>query len=320
MLSVSSRKRAGGWSEERLHAWLARRSGTLPILAGSPMHDAACLRPFHGRPTISSDQTIEGVHFELSTPGRRVGSKAAARSLSDLAATAARPYALALCVAAAPSVSEAYLRALIRGCAEMGRRFRAELVCGDLAQTRGPLVVSVAALGVLAGRRKPPGRDRARAGDVVLLSGPVGGSPLGRHLRIEPRVLLGRALFDAGARALMDVSDGLALDLSRIARASERRIDLDCGRVPIHADARRLARSSGLPPLEHALHDGEDHELLAALPKSVWGREGPGLQRRFEGLCVIGQVASGEGLWFLEEGDVEPRRFSGRKGWIHGQG
>ena len=108
-----------GWSEARLHRWLARRFAPSPVLSGSPMHDAACLRPTRGRPTLCTDQTLEGVHFEPGVPARQAGAKAVARVLSDLAATAARPYALTLAVAAPGGTSEPYLRGLIEGAAEM---------------------------------------------------------------------------------------------------------------------------------------------------------------------------------------------------------
>ena len=320
---MSSGFTSSSWSEARLHRWLAKRFGRQAILSGSPMHDAACLRPFAGRPTLCTDQTIEGVHFESGVSGRRVGQKAAARVLSDLAATGARPYAITLCVSAGRSVSETYLRSVIEGSAEMAERFRAHLVCGDLSCTENdPLHVSVCGLGSVRGRTKPVGRDRAKPGQLVLLSGPVGGSSLGRHLRIEPRVSLGEALAGNGATCMMDVSDGLALDLSRIAAASRVRIDLELGHLPIHADAHKLARRSGATPLEHALYDGEDHELIATMTQSSWSNNGAALARRFPGLQVIGHVrrAKSPGLWLLDaDSAVAPRPCSGNGGWLHGK-
>ena len=152
---------------------------------------------------------------------------------------------------------------------------------------------------------------------VGLLSGAVGGSSLGRHLRIFPRVELGEWLHRRGATALMDVSDGLALDLSRIAEASGVRIDLD--RVPVHDDALRLARTTGRDPRDHALFDGEDHELLATVPGPEADRILGGASRRFPGLRAIGRVRRGRGLRIRERDDTgAPVPWSGEGGWLHG--
>jgi len=284
------------------------------------MHDAACLRPTRGRPTLCTDQTLEGVHFEPGVPARQAGAKAVARVLSDLAATAARPYALTLAVAAPGGTSEPYLRGLIEGAAEMGARHGAALVAGDLARGEGPLTLSVTGLGHVTGRGRSVGRDRAAAGHVLLLSGAVGGSRLGRHLRIVPRVELGCELHAAGARAMMDISDGLALDLSRLAEASGVRLELDAERLPVHPDARRLSRTSGRTALEHALRDGEDHELVATLPAHAWKRCAARLRRRHPGLVRIGAVLRGGGLGWASGGNaVEPLPELDTGGWIHGE-
>jgi thiamine-monophosphate kinase len=117
---------------------------------------------------------------------------------------------------------------------------------------------------------------------------------------------------------MMDVSDGLALDLSRIAEASEVRIDLD--RVPVHRDARRLARTSGRSAREHALHDGEDHELLATVDRAAGDRLLATARGRFPGLWAIGVVREGRGLWIRDADDAgRPRRWSGKGGWSHGR-
>ena len=281
---------------------------------GSPQHDAAVLRALGGRPVLCTDQVLEGVHFEPGTSPARIGRKAADRALSDLAATAARPRALVLDVAAPRAADERDLRKLIDAVDRRAQVFGAELVAGDLASTSGPLTLSVTALGEFPPRGKPPGRDRARPGDAVLLTGPVGGSRLGRHLCIEPRITEGAWLHRLGARAMMDVSDGLALDLSRLARASGVAITLDA--LPLHRDARRAARISGRTAEEHALSDGEDHELIATLPRRALARVLAGAPRHCPGLVVIGQVAEGAGLWLALDGHEGPWLAAG--GWLHG--
>jgi len=305
------------WSEDRLHRWLGRGPRPAP-LAGSRGHDGAVLRALSGRPVTCVDQTLEGVHFDAGTPPARAGRKAAARALSDLAACAARPRALLLALCAPPEREEAWLRAAIGGVRALGAEHGAELVGGDLCCASGPVTLSVTAFGELPGRRRPPGRDRARAGQVVVVTGALGGSGLGRHLAIVPRLREGRRLFELGASALMDVSDGLAWDLFRLARASGVCVELE--RVPLHRDARRAARADGRAPEWHALHDGEDHELIATLSPAALRRALAAPGGELSGLVRIGRVRAGRGLRLPPlAGAARGRRWTpGEGGWRHG--
>jgi len=307
------------WSEERLHRWLARRPRPARLV-GSRAHDAAVVERLGARPVLCADSCIEGVHWASDCAPGRVGAKAAARALSDLAATAAEARGLLLALHAPPTRSDAWMRALIEGVAREAERHGAELWGGDLAAAPGPVAAAVSALGTLPGRRRAPGRDRARPGQRVLLSGPVGGSLLGRHLSIEPRLAAGRWLWERGATAMMDVSDGLALDLWRLARSSGVRIELELSERPRHRDALRRARASGRSALDHALHDGEDHELLAALSPAAARSalaEAPG---HVPGLVEIGRVREGSGLYLRAQAGVGPWRAWRRAGgYVHGE-
>jgi thiamine-monophosphate kinase len=302
-----------GWSEDSIHRWLSARARPR-ALAGSSGHDAAVLIRILGRPVVCVDQTIEGVHFDPGTPPALVGRKAAARALSDLAATAARPLAILVALSAPGTRSEAWIRGVLAGARAEASSSGADLVGGDLASARGPAHISVTALGRTSRLGKPPGRDRARPGQVLVLTGPVGGSRLGRHLRIHPRLRAGAELFRLGATAMMDVSDGLAWDLHRLARASGVRIDLELDRVPVHADARRASRRDGRDAIDHALHDGEDHELLATLAAA---RVAPA-RATIRSLAAIGRVSRGAGLWLCGS-SAAPRRWRPAEGgWKHG--
>jgi thiamine-monophosphate kinase len=314
------------FDEARLHAWIATWARPAPLV-GSSGHDAAVLAPTSGRPVYCTDQTVLGVHVEVDVAPRRFGAKAVARTISDLAATAARPHATLLALRAPKESSATWLRAVLDGARRRAEALGAPVVAGDLTCAPGPAQLSVTALGTLPGRRTPPGRDRARAGQVLVLTGPCGGSRARRHLVIEPRLAAGEALWRAGATALMDVSDGLGLDADRLARASGVRLVLE--RVPIHRDARAAARASGREPLDHALEDGEDHELLATLPVAAARRllrDGlPGAPAA----AVVGRVEGARraqvGLWLdlaapeecSDERARAPVRWRGR-GWIHG--
>lgn len=304
-----------GWNEDRLHRWLAAELAPRGLV-GTFGDDAAVLRAGGGRPVLCVDQTVEGVHFEPGTAARHVGAKAAGRVLSDLAAKAARPRALLLAVTAARERPERWLRALVLAVQSRARDFGAELVGGDLCARSGPTHVTVSGLGVVAAGT-PPGRDRARPGDVIVITGPTGGSRLGRHLALEPRVAAGRWLAARGARAMMDVSDGLALDLERLANRSGVAIDLE--HVPVHRDARRAARASGRDATWHALHDGEDHELVAALPPDAAEHALRTGRRRFPGLARVGRVRAGRGLRVPgPDGTLVPWSAA-EGGWIHGR-
>ncbi len=303
------------WSEDSLHRWLMRSFGG-DRRKGAIGHDAAVLSTRVSMLAMCVDQCIEGVHFEARTSARAVGTKAASRALSDLAATAAEPLALLLALGAPERAQESRLRGVIEGVAARAKDYGARLVGGDLACVDGPLALSVTAIG-RAPAGEPPGRDRARVGDVVLLTGPVGGSRLGRHLEIVPRLKEGRWLHDRGARALMDVSDGLAWDLFRLARLSGVRIEIE--EVPVHADAEVQARRSGRSARWHALSDGEDHELVATLPARALARVLREAPRRCPRLTVVGRVRAGSGLW-LRETDGELAAWNGKGGWRHGSG
>lgn len=292
-------------------------------MIGRPGHDAVVFGRDPGRPVICCDQVLVGVHVELDENPTAIGAKAALRTLSDLAATAALPRGLLAAVRAPSATEESWIRRLLVGLDRAGSRHGARLVGGDLACVEGPPSVSVTALGTTDASRVPVHRDRGRAGQVLLATGRFGGSRLGRHLRPRPRIQAGIWLHKQGATAMMDVSDGLAWDLYRLARASRVRIVLEG--VPIHPDARRASKVSERSALDHALHDGEDHELLALLPAKkaeaalLAGdhvREGLELARA-DRVRRLGRVETGRGLelelenqtrsWDPEEG-----------GWRHG--
>ena len=302
------------WSEHRLHAWLAKRPKPRS-LRGSVGHDAAVLGTCSRRRAVCVDQTIEGVHFTADASPRSIATKAVGRALSDLAATAARPEQVLLSLSAPKGKSEAWLRALITAASDRAAQFGAELVAGDLACAPGGVHISVTALGSLPGKGRAPGRDRARKGQLVLLSGPTGGSIRGRHLNIAPRLDEGQWLHANGATAMMDVSDGLALDLTRLATQSGVGIVLET--VLVHRDAKWLARKDGRPARQHALTDGEDHELIATIDRKSWTAVEARARAKFPALLVIGRVVASGGLQVVSErGEVEPWKGSG--GWLHG--
>lgn len=282
-------------------AWLVSRLPADPRLEVPPGDDAAVLRPPAMRRTVVTvDMLMEGVDFVLGPDcsPQQVGHKALAVSLSDLAAMGARPEAAFVAVALPRRGGTALGRGIQAGLEPLAAEHGVVLAGGDTNAWDGPLVVSTTALGSV-----PPGaawrRDGARPGDLLVVTGAFGGSLLGRHLAVRPRV---REALAIAARfpvhAAIDCSDGLALDLGRMMAASGTRGVVRPADVPIHPDAVRRAARDGGTPLEHALADGEDFELILALPpdaaRGLLAAAGtPPLDLP---ITVIGAVEGGAGL------------------------
>ncbi len=283
--------------------WLLRRLPADPRLEVPPGDDAAVLRPPALRRTVvTTDMLMEGTDFVLGPdcPPEAVGRKALAVNLSDLAAMAARPEAAVVAVALPRRGGDTLARGLHEGIASVAARHGVALAGGDTNAWDGPLVISVTAIGSVA-----PGaawrRDGARPGDLLAVTGGCGGSLLGRHLAVEPRC---REAAWIAARfpvhAAIDVSDGLSLDLARMMAASGTAAVLELDHVPIHDDAIRMSRAAGdgRTPLDHALADGEDFELLLALPADAaraLAADAPAALGT--PVTVIGEVVEGRGLF-----------------------
>ncbi|MFI5380897.1 MAG: thiamine-phosphate kinase [Tepidisphaerales bacterium] len=253
---------------------------------------------------VGVDQVLDGVHFDSAVHlPRDIGRKVMNRNLSDCAAMACLPAAAVATVALPRSASMDYAKELYLGMKEAAEKYGCAVVGGDTASWDGKLAMTVSILGRSAGIR-PVLRSGAKAGDTIYLTGPLGGSILGRHLRFEPRIELARELAGRGVvHAMIDVSDGLSRDLRHICRESGLGAVIDAERIPLHADALELSKYTGRPPIEHALHDGEDHELI------VVGTSGLGSP-----LIEIGRMVPGEGI-ILRTGAREDRLEAG--GWEH---
>jgi thiamine-monophosphate kinase len=241
---------------------LLDRIGRPGVLLLGPGDDAAVLRTRGAPLAVATDLTIEGVHYpEGGTAG--AGGKAAARALSDLAAVGAEPLGLMVGLALRGRQVAGRVMAIEIGLAKVGKAFGAPVLGGDTKETPGAETIAVTALGRVVGPPPLP-RSGGRPGDALFVTGPLGGSIRGRHLRPRPRVAEGLALRRGRlATACIDLSDGLATDLHRLCRASAAGALLEAARIPIHPDARE---EGGRDPLSRALFDGEDYELLFAAP------------------------------------------------------
>ncbi|GIW96250.1 MAG: thiamine-monophosphate kinase [Pirellulaceae bacterium] len=262
------------------------------VLAGDERHDLV----------ITTDMFLDGAHFDLcQTEPQLVGRKALAANLSDLAAMAAEPLAAFVSVGLPSDNAASLARLLYEGMAPLAERYRCPVLGGDTNCWSGRLVINVCLVG-----RCPAGRawlrSGARPGDEIVVSGPLGGSILGKHFQFEPRVSLALYLRDRyQVHACCDISDGLALDLWRICQASRCGAVVEAERIPIADAAYRQSAHSGRTPREHALSDGEDFELLLAVSPDEQKRmlADPQLQGQ---IFPIGRFCSERGLWMEEQG------------------
>jgi thiamine-monophosphate kinase len=295
--------------------WLSARAPHGPGLSLGLTDDAALIElpaasaTGAGAVVATVDMLTDGVDFRLcEVDPRRVGRKALAVNLSDLAAMAARPLAALVAVALPRQGSAALARELYEGLLPLAEAFETPIAGGDTNTWDGPLAISVTLLGTPS-PAGPLTRSGARPGDHILVTGQFGGSLLGHHFDFEPRVREACYLAEHyPLRAGIDVSDGLSLDLSRLADASGCGAWIDPRLVPIAQSAFEISsqRPGSGTPLEHALGDGEDFELILAVPPEVADRL---LADRTVGVTIarIGQFVAEPGLWqSLADGSRAP--------------
>jgi len=240
------------------------------------------------------------VHFSLATHSAAdVGHKALATALSDLAAMGADPGEALVSFVLPSGFDDEDVLEIARGIAELAARTGTAVAGGDVVRG-GALSVTVAVTGWADREDQLCGRDGAQPGDLVGVTGELGGAArpeeaTPRHRRPEPRLDSGRALARAGATAMIDLSDGLATDAAHVARASAVGLRIELARLPLAAGVgAQLAATAG-----------DDYELLVCGPRE--------LERAAE-LTWVGEVVAGTGLELL---DADGRPAEGLAGYEH---
>ncbi|WP_206831781.1 thiamine-phosphate kinase [Alicyclobacillus fructus] len=285
-----------------------------------------------GRLAVTTDAVVEGVHFRRDTMSPpQIGYKAIAAAVSDIAAMGGEPAWLTVALAVPPSWPEEDVVALYDGVGEAAAAFRTSVVGGDVVSTEGPLWMSITAVGHV---HRPVTRAGARPGDVLFVTGSLGGSAAGldillgrrggsaiaqavlieRHRRPVPRIAFGREAARLGATALDDISDGLASELNEIAEASGVRLVVEGERVPVQPEVTEYARVLGKDPLEYALYGGEDYELVGTAPRDAFARLLAIAQVVGTPVAAIGRVEEGDGVVMRRNGQLE---VVARKGYNH---
>jgi thiamine-monophosphate kinase len=291
--------------------------------------DAAVTVP-PGATATSVDSIVDGVHFRRETASlRSVGHKALAAALSDLAAMGAQPGEAYVQLGVPEDLTMPEADELTQGLSHCARAAGVRVLGGDV--TRAPaLWLGVTVVGHAERASAMVSRAGARVGEVVLVSGPLGGAGAGlllledpgladslapsvaeelraRQLEPSPRLAAGAALALAGATAMIDISDGIAADAAHIAAASGVALVVELERLPLAQGVAEVAVAAGRDPLELAATAGEDYELLATFPPEAVDAATRALEGTGTTPAVVGRVEDGSGF-SLVAGDGTDRR------------
>ena len=267
---------------------------------------------------FKTDAVVEGIHFTKETPPDKIGRKALARCLSDIAAMAGTPTAALVTIALPKDFDAEFVAKIYDGLNALAEKSGVAVVGGETTTNPGRILISIALLGTVP-RGKQILRSGAKAGDAIFVTGELGGSLAEKHLHFEPRLAEARWLAEHfSVHALMDLSDGLGGDLRHILNASQVGAEILKSAVPVSRPAKLAARgnSSAKPPFIAALTDGEDFELLFTIASrdavkllDAWKKKFPKLK-----LSCIGKIVAGEGILIRDK--VGSHKFNAH-GYAH---
>jgi thiamine-monophosphate kinase len=241
---------------------IRKMSGFSPAVLTGIGDDSAVLKSCLPHEVLlwTVDHVVEGIHFDEKTPYRDVGRKALARSLSDIAAMGGTACYATVGLGLPAKFPSSRVDQFYEGFFKLARELKIALVGGDITRSPSQFFSSVAVLGKMPSKNVVL-RKGARPGDLIFVTGTLGNSLAGKHLKFEPRLKEGRWLAEKKiAASMIDVSDGLVGDLGHILEESKVGAFLEASKIPVSKDAMKAFRKKS--PLQQALWDGEDYELL----------------------------------------------------------
>ena len=254
---------------------------------------------------FKTDAVVEGIHFTGETPPEKIGRKALARCLSDIAAMAGTPVAALVTIGLPKNFDTELVVKIYSGLNALAKKYGVAVVGGETTTNPGGIFISIAVLGTVE-RGKQILRSGAKTGDAIFVTGELGGSLIGRHLDFEPRIAEAQWLAENfPIHAMADLSDGLAGDLRHILSGSGVGAELLKAAIPVSLAAKLQARNSpsARPAVVAALADGEDFELLftvagrnAVKLLDAWKKAFPRLK-----LSCVGKIIAGEGITLRDE-------------------
>jgi thiamine-monophosphate kinase len=267
---------------------------------------------------FKTDAIVEGVHFTKQIAPEKIGRKALARCLSDIAAMAGTPVAALITIGLPENFDAEFVAKIYDGINSCAEKFGVAIVGGETTQNPGGILISISLIGTVP-RGKQILRSGAKPGDAIFVTGELGGSLAEKHLEFEPRLEAARWLGENfSVHALMDLSDGLAGDLRHILRASNVGAELLKSAIPISRAAKLAAKKSSTakPAFAAALTDGEDFELLFTITSKnavklldAWKKKFPQLK-----LSCIGKIIAGEGILIRDKSGSQ--KFEAN-GYVH---
>ena len=291
---------------------VAALADACPPFPAGPGGDCAIFPAAQERPyrVSSIDSVVFGRHFDLSCSGAKAGAKLIQRNLSDLAAAGATPGDAMLSILMGPDIDAQWLEDFAHGAGRAAAQAGLKLVGGDVCRTQPGTFSATLAIQGFAYRVLT--RRTAQVGDVLFVTGHLGGSIYGHHLNFKARLAEGEWLGAQGAvTACTDLSDGLAKDLPGLLGPKLDAL-VDLKQLPVSEAATKLAKHDGKPALEHALQDGEDYELLFAVRADQADFIAATFAKTFPGtpLTALGTVAKGSGR-LCDAADQQPIKAQG---------